>query len=94
LRVIEVEIKIYLPKKKTKAKLSNNSNPKGKMSTFHCRVQYLDDSQPFNTTNFPEPTRPPKYPFLTDVPIINQIAGVHSLLKAPLKVLYHSDNEI
>jgi hypothetical protein len=56
------------------------------MSTFLCRVQYLDDSQPFNTTNFPEPTRPPKYPFLTDVPIVNQIAGVHSLLKAPLKV--------
>ena len=57
------------------------------MSTFTCRVQYLDDSQPFHTTNFPEPTRPPKFNFLTNVPLINQLNGIHLLLKAPLKVI-------
>ena len=56
------------------------------MATFQCRVQYLDDTDPFSSTNFPEPTRPPTYTFLTNVPLINQIAGVKRLLKAPHKV--------
>ena len=55
-------------------------------TTLHCRVQYLDDTEPFNATNFPEPTRPPTYTFLTNVPLINQIGGVKRLLKAPHKV--------
>ncbi|XP_062254598.1 FH1/FH2 domain-containing protein 3 isoform X1 [Platichthys flesus] len=55
------------------------------MATFMCRVQFLDDTDPFNSTNFPEPTRPPLYPFREDIPLINQIAGVHRLLKAPQK---------
>ena len=55
-------------------------------TTLQCRVQYLDDTDPFNSTNFPEPTRPPTYTFLTNVPLINQIAGVKRLLKAPHKV--------
>ncbi|XP_028983824.1 FH1/FH2 domain-containing protein 3 isoform X4 [Betta splendens] len=55
------------------------------MATFICRVQYLDDTDPFNSTNFPEPTRPPLYTFREDIPLINQIAGVHRLLKAPQK---------
>uniref|UniRef100_A0A3Q2E4E0 FHOD1 N-terminal GTPase-binding domain-containing protein n=1 Tax=Cyprinodon variegatus TaxID=28743 RepID=A0A3Q2E4E0_CYPVA len=56
------------------------------MATFTCRVQFLDDTDPFNSTNFPEPTRPPLYTFREDIPLINQIAGVHRLLKAPHKV--------
>ncbi|XP_030639130.1 FH1/FH2 domain-containing protein 3 [Chanos chanos] len=56
------------------------------MATFVCRVQFLDDTDPFNSTNFPEPTRPPHYTFREDIPLINQIAGVHRLLKAPQKL--------
>ncbi|XP_062342557.1 FH1/FH2 domain-containing protein 3 isoform X5 [Osmerus eperlanus] len=56
------------------------------MATFVCRVQFLDDTDPFNSTNFPEPTRPPVYTFREDIPLINQIAGVHRLLKAPHKL--------
>ncbi|KAM6909848.1 FH1/FH2 domain-containing protein 3 [Xenentodon cancila] len=55
------------------------------MATFICRVQFLDDTDPFNSTNFPEPTRPPLFTFREDIPLINQIAGVHRLLKAPQK---------
>ena len=57
-----------------------------KMATLQCRVQYLDDIDPFNSTNFPEPTRPPTYTFLISVPLCNQISGVKRLLKAPHKV--------
>ncbi|XP_041664670.1 FH1/FH2 domain-containing protein 3 isoform X4 [Cheilinus undulatus] len=56
------------------------------MATFVCRVQFLDDTDPFNSTNFPEPTRPPLYTFREDIPLINQLAGVHRLLKAPHKL--------
>lgn len=56
------------------------------MATLVCRIQFLDDTDPFNSTNFPEPTRPPHYTFREDIPLINQIAGVHRLLKAPQKV--------
>uniref|UniRef100_A0AAQ5X518 Formin homology 2 domain containing 3b n=1 Tax=Amphiprion ocellaris TaxID=80972 RepID=A0AAQ5X518_AMPOC len=52
---------------------------------LRCLVQFLDDTDPFNSTNFPEPTRPPLYTFREDIPLINQIAGVHRLLKAPQK---------
>nr|XP_057939342.1 FH1/FH2 domain-containing protein 3 isoform X2 [Doryrhamphus excisus] len=55
------------------------------MATFVCRVQFLDDTDPFNSTNFPEPSRAPVYTFREDLPLINQIAGVHRLLKAPHK---------
>lgn len=56
------------------------------MATFECRVQYLDDTDPFSSTNFPEPTRPPSYIFHRAVPLLNQIGGVHKLLGAPHKV--------
>lgn len=58
----------------------------GTMSTLQCRIQFLDDTDPFNTTNFPEPSKPPTYTFLTSIPLLNQIAGVKRLLKAPHKV--------
>ncbi|XP_072139530.1 FH1/FH2 domain-containing protein 3 isoform X17 [Mobula birostris] len=56
------------------------------MATLVCRVQFLDDTDPFNSTNFPEPTRPPLYTFRQDISLINQIAGVHRLLQAPHKL--------
>ena len=56
------------------------------MATFTCRVQYLDDTDPFSSTNFPEPTRPPTFTFHINVPLVNQIGGVHRLLQAPHKV--------
>ncbi|XP_056597834.1 FH1/FH2 domain-containing protein 3 isoform X4 [Triplophysa dalaica] len=56
------------------------------MSSFVCRVQFLDDTDPFNSTSFPEPTRPPVYTFREDIPLINQLAGIHRLLKAPHKL--------
>ncbi|XP_047666692.1 FH1/FH2 domain-containing protein 3 isoform X7 [Tachysurus fulvidraco] len=56
------------------------------MATFVCRVQFLDDTDPFNSTNFPEPTRPPLFTFREDIQLINQLAGVHRLLKAPQKL--------
>lgn len=57
------------------------------MATLVCRVQLLDDTDPFNSTNFPEPTRPPLYTFREDIPLATQLAGVHRLLRAPQKVL-------
>lgn len=62
------------------------------MATFVCRVQFLDDTDPFNSTNFPEPTRPPLYTFREDIPLINQLTGIHRLLKAPHKVWPLSTN--
>ncbi|XP_078233777.1 FH1/FH2 domain-containing protein 3 isoform X11 [Pogona vitticeps] len=55
-------------------------------ATLVCRVQFLDDTDPFNSTNFPEPTRPPLYTFREDIPLVTQLAGVHRLLKAPQKL--------
>lgn len=62
------------------------------MATFASRVQYLDDTDPFSSTNFPEPTRPPIFTFHVNVPLINQIGGVHRLLEAPhrvSKIVFH-----
>ncbi|KAK9396688.1 FH1/FH2 domain-containing protein 3-like [Crotalus adamanteus] len=55
-------------------------------ATVVYRVQFLDDTDPFNSTNFPEPTRPPLYSFREDIPLVTQLAGVHRLLKAPQKL--------
>lgn len=56
------------------------------MAPIVCRVQYLDDSDPFVCTNFPEPRRPPSVSLEEDVPLSEQVAGIHKLLEAPLKV--------
>ncbi|XP_077084998.1 FH1/FH2 domain-containing protein 1 isoform X13 [Siphateles boraxobius] len=56
------------------------------MATITCRVQYLEDSDPFVCTNFPEPRRPPQYDLNEHLPLNEQIAGVHKLLEAPLKL--------
>lgn len=56
-------------------------------TTLTCRVQYLNDVDPFSaSTNFPEPPRPPVYTFNANIPLINQIAGVHRALMAPHRV--------
>ncbi|XP_035173848.1 FH1/FH2 domain-containing protein 3 isoform X4 [Oxyura jamaicensis] len=56
------------------------------MATLLCRVQFLDDTDPFNSTNFPEPSRPPLYTFRQDIPLGTQLPGVHRLLRAPHKL--------
>lgn len=49
-----------------------------------CRVQYLNDIDPFAyTTNYPDPARPPLHTFSLNLPLINQLAAVHRLLKSP-----------
>jgi len=50
---------------------------------FECKVQYLDDTDPFNSTSFPEPSRPPSYTIREGLPICTQLPGIHRLLKAP-----------
>ncbi|XP_063453326.1 FH1/FH2 domain-containing protein 3 isoform X10 [Pan paniscus] len=56
------------------------------MATLACRVQFLDDTDPFNSTNFPEPSRPPLFTFREDLALGTQLAGVHRLLRAPHKL--------
>lgn len=56
------------------------------MASVTCRVQYLEDSDPFICTNFPEPRRPPTVNLEENLPLSEQIAGIHKLLEPPLKV--------
>eukprot|EP00064_Thunnus_orientalis_P024888 superscaffoldBa00011417_g25204 len=55
------------------------------MASVTCRVQYLEDSDPFICTNFPEPRRPPTVSLEENLPLSEQISGIHKLLEAPLK---------
>ncbi|KAM4603118.1 FH1/FH2 domain-containing protein 1 [Polymixia lowei] len=56
------------------------------MSSVTCRVQYLEDSDPFVCTNFPEPRRPPPVLLQENLALSEQIAGIHRVLEAPLKL--------
>ncbi|KAK6477051.1 FH1/FH2 domain-containing protein 1-like isoform X1 [Huso huso] len=56
------------------------------MASVVCRVQFLDDMDPFVCTNFAEPRRPPPYTLYEDISLIEQVAGVHKLLESPLKL--------
>uniref|UniRef100_A0A3B4TVC7 FHOD1 N-terminal GTPase-binding domain-containing protein n=1 Tax=Seriola dumerili TaxID=41447 RepID=A0A3B4TVC7_SERDU len=56
------------------------------MASITCRLQYLEDSDPFICTNFPEPRRPPTLNVEENLPLSEQIAGIHKLLEAPLKL--------
>ncbi|KPM05498.1 hypothetical protein QR98_0039620 [Sarcoptes scabiei] len=57
------------------------------MPTLTCKVQYLNDIDPFSAcTKFPEPSRPPLFTFNVDQPLIKQISSVHHLLQAPHRV--------
>ncbi|XP_060771540.1 FH1/FH2 domain-containing protein 3-like isoform X1 [Neoarius graeffei] len=53
---------------------------------FECRVQFLDDTDPFNSTSFPEPARAPRYAFRRDAALGDQLAAVHALLRPPHKL--------
>lgn len=54
--------------------------------TFVCRVQYLNDLDPFSEYNVREPSRPLYHTFNTTFPLSYQIAAVHRLLQAPHRV--------
>ncbi|RXN21127.1 FH1 FH2 domain-containing 1-like isoform X2 [Labeo rohita] len=56
------------------------------MATIACRVQYLEDSDPFVCSNFPEPRRPLQYDLNEHLLLNEHIAGIHKLLEAPLKL--------
>ncbi|KAG7203489.1 hypothetical protein KM043_013549 [Ampulex compressa] len=57
-----------------------------------CRVQYLNDVDPFAyASSYPEPPRPPVHTFSATLPLINQLAAVHRLLRAPHRVLIFLD---
>ena len=68
------------------AHASSGSTDSSVKMALTCKVQYLDDTDPFASTNFPEPTRPPTYTFHLNIPLFQQIAGLHRLLNAPHNV--------
>uniref|UniRef100_A0A674ICU8 Formin homology 2 domain containing 1 n=1 Tax=Terrapene triunguis TaxID=2587831 RepID=A0A674ICU8_9SAUR len=49
-----------------------------------CRLQYLDDSDPFSCASFPEPRRAPVHPLPEALPLGAQLPALHRLLGAPL----------
>ena len=57
-----------------------------KISYVTCRIQFLNDVDPFGCTVGLEPTRPPSYVFNTRLPLGNQLPSVHRQLMAPQKV--------
>ncbi|CAF3896572.1 unnamed protein product [Rotaria magnacalcarata] len=65
---------------------NDTSGLNGNSSTLQCRVQYLDDTDPFSSVNLPEPARPPSFTFLTSTVLSNQISSVHKVLNAPHKI--------
>ncbi|CAL8102611.1 unnamed protein product [Calicophoron daubneyi] len=58
------------------------------MTTFTCRIQYLDDRDPFacNLCSMAEPCRPPTFTFLMELPLNIQVPGVHKCLQAPQRL--------
>ncbi|NXS55046.1 FHOD1 protein, partial [Brachypteracias leptosomus] len=49
-----------------------------------CRVQYLEDADPFGCGSFPEPRRAPVYAVAEALPLGAQLPALHRLLGAPL----------
>ncbi|NXN95155.1 FHOD1 protein, partial [Rhinopomastus cyanomelas] len=49
-----------------------------------CRIQYLEDSDPFGCGSFPEPRRAPVYAVDEALPLGAQLPALHRLLGAPL----------
>ncbi|CAG9558815.1 unnamed protein product [Danaus chrysippus] len=69
-------------------KVGDNNRVSGTMreigaDSFVCRVQYLNDLDPFMDYNVREPPRPLYHTFNTTIPLSYQIAAVHRLLQAP-----------
>ncbi|XP_043203710.1 FH1/FH2 domain-containing protein 3-like isoform X1 [Amphibalanus amphitrite] len=57
-----------------------------KISYVTCRIQFLNDVDPFGYSAGLEPTRPPSYVFNTRLPLGNQLPSVHRQLMAPQKL--------
>ena len=57
-----------------------------KISYVTCRIQFLNDVDPFGYSAGLEPTRPPSYVFNTRLPLGSQLPSVHRQLMAPQKV--------
>ncbi|XP_063169107.1 FH1/FH2 domain-containing protein 1 [Candoia aspera] len=51
-----------------------------------CRLQYLEDADPFSCAAFPEPRRPPAQPVLEALPLAAQVPAFLRLLGAPLRL--------
>nr|XP_056718692.1 FH1/FH2 domain-containing protein 1 [Euleptes europaea] len=49
-----------------------------------CRLQFLEDSEPFSCAAFPEPRRAPVLPVREALPLAAQLPAAHRLLAAPL----------
>uniref|UniRef100_A0A8C9GE18 Formin homology 2 domain containing 1 n=1 Tax=Pavo cristatus TaxID=9049 RepID=A0A8C9GE18_PAVCR len=56
----------------------------GLFTAVPCRVQYLEDSDPFGCGSFPEPRRAPVYAVEEALALGAQLPAVHRLLGAPL----------
>lgn len=70
----------------SQSSITEHMNENSNASTLHCRVQFLDDIDPFSSVNLPEPARPPSFTFLTSTVLSNQLNSVHKLLNAPHRV--------
>ena len=57
-----------------------------KISYMTCRIQFLNDVDPFGYSSGLEPPRPPSYVFNTRLPLGSQLPSVHRQLMAPQKV--------
>ncbi|NWI50681.1 FHOD1 protein, partial [Calyptomena viridis] len=53
-------------------------------ATVPCRVQYLEDADPFGCGSFPEPRRAPVYAVVEALALGAQLPALHRLLGAPL----------
>ncbi|KAM9183060.1 FH1/FH2 domain-containing protein 1 isoform 2-T2 [Mergus octosetaceus] len=53
-------------------------------ATVQCRVQYLEDADPFGCGSFPEPRRAPVYAVEEALALGAQLPALHRLLGAPL----------
>ncbi|NXP18266.1 FHOD1 protein, partial [Scytalopus superciliaris] len=56
----------------------------GEEAAVPCRVQYLEDADPFGCGSFPEPRRAPVYAVVEALPLGAQLPALHRLLGAPL----------
>lgn len=55
-------------------------------AAVQCRVQYLEDADPFGCGSFPEPRRAPVYAVAEALALGAQLPALHRLLGAPLPV--------
>lgn len=60
------------------------------MEELSCRIQYVNDADPFATTSsaFLEPMRPVTFNFRLHTPVGEQLAEVIQKLRAPHKVIF------